>query len=175
MSTITVERLPYAAMDPGSQLSDALYYLKQQHEFLEADLLELQMLARGIGTAGSRDSLKTDLNTLKVRAERFLKFFQQYQQDEQETLFPIVDLYTGDKMGPTAVMKQEYNMAVHNLRLFFQAFKEDSHTLDPLCAKRSVSHVLQSCFILLEHMRKEKEWVFPLAEQMLTDIEQFYS
>ncbi|WP_068774362.1 hemerythrin domain-containing protein [Paenibacillus sp. FJAT-26967] len=174
MSTLTLEQLPYNAMDPGSQLSDALYYLKQQHEFLEADLLELQMLARSIGTTGDRAALKMELHELKVRAERFLKFFQQYQQDEQETLFPIVDLYTGDKMGPTAVMKQEYKMAVHNLRLFFQACKEEQ-SMESLCAKRSVSHVLQSCFILLEHMRKEKEWVFPLAEQMLTDIEQFYS
>ncbi|MDV3486059.1 hypothetical protein R1A30_17955 [Paenibacillus larvae] len=42
-------------------------------------------------------------------------------------------------------------------------------------AKKAVSHVQQTYFILTEFIRKEKEWVFPLSEQMLTDIEHFYS
>ncbi|AQZ45364.1 hypothetical protein B5S25_00925 [Paenibacillus larvae subsp. pulvifaciens] len=163
-------------MDPYVHLSESLEEMKQEHHELLLKLQELHAVARSIGYDEQVPDWSVKLEGLKDLVEQFRFRFMRHNKKEETTLYPVVDLYTGDKMGPTSVMRQEYRMAMDNFQHFIDIVAElPDESVKECTAKKAVSHVQQTYFILTEFIRKEKEWVFPLSEQMLTDIEHFYS
>lgn len=176
MNQVLCGNSEWQLMDPYVHLSDSLEELKQEHHELFIKLQELHTTARSIGCDKQVPDWFHQLERLKNLVEQFRNRLIRHNKKEETTLYPIVDLYTGDKMGPTSVMRQECRMAMDNFQHFIDIVAElPGKSVTECTAKKAVSHILHTCFILTEFIRKEREWVFPLSEQMLTDIEHFYS
>ncbi|MEV3033325.1 hemerythrin domain-containing protein [Paenibacillus larvae] len=86
-------------MDPYVHLSESLEEMKQEHHELLLKLQELHAVTRSIGYDEQVPDWSVKLEGLKDLVEQFRFRFMRHNKKEEATLYPVVDLYTGDKMG----------------------------------------------------------------------------
>jgi iron-sulfur cluster repair protein YtfE (RIC family) len=108
---------------------------------------------------------------------------------EEEELFPILMHYSHKKIEPTImpslwVLEKDHELAVQYIESFVQASSALLHTLrlEPLSGadlqremKGGCDCLTQGCFILTAHFQMEEELLFPLAEDILTDMDYLFS
>lgn len=164
------------------QTVDTLDVLTSGIEQLREEHLELKKKMAGfydVAKTAGRDETVADwsgtLRELRLNIEAFMADMDSHSLWEDQVLFPMVQEYTGKDMGPVAVMEHEHELAKMNVQRFLDQTESLPETVGAEEAKEAASYLLQVYVILNDHFKKEEEVLFPLAEQMLTDIEQFFS
>jgi regulator of cell morphogenesis and NO signaling len=156
-------------------LSAGIERLREEHRVLKHELMEFYGMAKVIGQDDQVTNWSVSLSNLRRKILAFMDAMDAHSEWEDLVLFPMVQEYTGKDMGPIAVMEHEQELAKQNVRRFLEAAEQLSVPVTCQDAKEAASFLLQAYIILTDHFTKEEEVLFPLAEQMLTDIEQFFS
>lgn len=162
-------------VDTVNALSDGIEKLREEHVYLKEKLMECYGMAKVIGMDEGVTNWSASLDNLKKKIAAFMEQMDSHSLWEDEVLFPMVAEYTGKDMGPVAVMEYEHELAKQNVNRFFEAAEKLQVPVSCEEAREAASFLLQAYVILSDHFRKEEEVLFPIAEQMLTDFEQFFS
>ena len=142
-----------------------LEILMEEHRAIEAALDELAMVCARARASGAVDG---------VAFRHSLEFFRRYADDlhhgqEDALLFPLLEL-RGMSMssGPLQVMRYEHEEGRGRLRLM------ERHLPHAVAGQASaIREVLAQAeayiFLLRQHIAKEDECLFPMADRLLTD------
>lgn len=158
----------------------AVERLQEEREGLMNEMKSIYIEALEVGRNAGCDNVFHLLADLRARTEAFVSNLDKYLEWEDEDLFPLVDDYFHKRPGPSITpsywgLEKDREMGM----LFIQSFldlkvkehNEESHTK----IKHATSHMAQACLIMQEYFRLEAELLFPLADEILTDIDYFYS
>ncbi|KIL41666.1 hypothetical protein SD70_06005 [Gordoniibacillus kamchatkensis] len=154
--------------------------LKDEHDQLTEELQDIRFVAQSIYDETDTKRARAILQALKRRMVDFMRRLHAHSEWEEREVFPVVNLYFHRLLKPSItpsiwVMEKEQKLA----DLFAQSFFEAEEALPEAATReqnrQAAAHLLQACLILQEHFELEEELIFPLAEQMLTDIDYFHS
>ena len=156
------------------ELDTAIEQLQEEHLFLKDKLLNFYSQTQMIGADQTVHNWMDKLRDLKMQVLHFRKQLNKHAAWEEKDVFPCVAMYTGREMGVLAVMEQEHELAEQYIQAYLQSMDRAVAPIDYQEAKNMASYLLQAYLILVDHFRKEEEYIFPLAEQMLTEAERFF-
>lgn len=177
-----------ARPNPYIQLAMQLQMEHIQLKVKCSTLCELSI--RTTSSFGRYGSLQL-LKELRCQAESLLHDLALHSKWEDEELFPTFSRYyrrttTEQTLLPSLwVLEKDHELALQ----FFESFLQLSLTLiapltlkqtgiDPSLfekLKESCDHLTQGCLVLNGHFQMEEEIIFPLFEQILTDMDYFFS
>jgi regulator of cell morphogenesis and NO signaling len=162
-------------VDPVTDFKDALDKLVAEHEKLKNKLVSIYKEAIAIGGDPHIASWDGHLHSLRAKVEAYMEELEEHSAWEEQNLFPLVSMYTGKDIGPALVMEREHQLAVEYVRAYYSSMDGMLFPVQASEAREIITFLLQTYFILIDHFNKEEEWIMPIAEQMLIDIELFYS
>lgn len=146
---------------------NTLEHLKEEHEDLKETLAAMQYQASRVAVEKNPVQAAKQLAHLRLWTLNFIHEWDQYTQQKQEELFPILD----QSFYPIE-LKRELE---HATELFGKFLK-----IEPLENRASneqfqytVDLFKETCEILLERIDREEKLEFPLAEQILADTDLF--
>ncbi|MGR7943854.1 MULTISPECIES: hemerythrin domain-containing protein [unclassified Paenibacillus] len=187
--TKTVKLDPIDSARPSAFMQLAIR-LQEEHEQLKLKCSLLSELsAQTAARHGAEGSLRS-LKELRAKAEELLLDLSCHAKWEDEELFPIFTRYYKRKEEPTIlpsmwVLEKDHELAVQ----FFESFLQTSRTLIGLLQlekgrpdaalmkllKEGCDQLTQGCLILTGHFQMEEELIFPLADDILTDMDYLFS
>jgi hemerythrin-like domain-containing protein len=142
--------------------------LRDEHRVIEQVLSCLEVLADGARVAGALDG---------AAARDALDFFQHFADGchhakEEACLFPALESRGFDPhQGPTGVMRVEHVLGRHYLR----ALRSDLEAVaqgDAPAVSRFAENAAAFARLLREHIAKEDQRLFPMADRTLSDRDQ---
>ncbi|MCD1261014.1 hemerythrin domain-containing protein [Paenibacillus athensensis] len=154
--------------------------LKVEHAVLQQQLKEIRQLAGELYAAQDCASGPCRLIELQDRVLLITEDLDRHSKWEEEELFPVLQLYFNRKLLPSItpsiwVMEKDHELA----RLFVQSFIDGVNGMaEPIeegFMKEMAAQLIQACLILSEHFTLEEELVFPMTDQLLKDLDYFYS
>ncbi|MBH5317579.1 hemerythrin domain-containing protein [Paenibacillus sp. GSMTC-2017] len=180
---------PINAARPSTFMQLAIR-LEEEHEKLKAKCSILCELSIRTASSSGRYGTLQMLKNLRQHAEAMLLDLEHHSKWEDEELFPVFSRYFRKSTEPTIlpslwVLEKDHELALQ----FFESFLQVSRTLiavmqiDKDCSdlrlkeklKEGCNQLTQGCFILSGHFQMEEELIFPLANQILTDIDYLFS
>lgn len=165
--------------------------LQTEHEQLKASCVSLgELSARTASSNGDYGTMQM-LKELRAKAEGLLQELERHSNWEDEELFPVFSHYFKQKEEPTMLPSMWVLEKDHELALqFFESFLQSSRTLIGMMMlergrrpderlmrmlKDGCDHLTQGCLILTAHFQMEEELIFPMAEEILTDLDYLFS
>ena len=146
----------------------ATQVLREEHEGILAMLRVVEAAAFRL-----RDGKPIPQNLMLNSAEFFSNFADKcHHGKEEDRLFPkMVEHGIGDEGGPIGVMKEEH---AHGRSLFREMLSaaEQYGKGDSTVVPALVSNTLEYVHLLREHIDKENNVFFPMADQVIPDSEQ---
>lgn len=73
------------------------------------------------------------------------------------------------------MLEIDYELAKAYLDSFTEVVETLTFSADPNQLAGSVEHLLLACHILGGNLQKEEQLVYPMSEQILTDLDYFFS
>ena len=142
--------------------------LQEEHEVINQVLDCLEKIAQQCEETG-----KLDVASAQDAVDFFRNFADRCHHGKEEAhLFPLLEKRGFSKdAGPTAVMRLEHDQGracVKGMSEAIAAAKEH----DPGAAKRFVTHAQAYVELLRQHIQKENQCLFPMANQALGDVDQ---
>jgi regulator of cell morphogenesis and NO signaling len=147
-------------------LSEGLSKLQEDHSPLLKQLGELKSLTEQIEKDEDIEETYTDL---KTQVENFKEELDPHSAREEGVLFPMMGEHIGTDSGPIAVMEYEHEKAKSSLNTFLKKAENDVQIEDDM--KYSAGFVKDACNILTEHILKEENILYPIAERVLSEEE----
>lgn len=163
------------AVDMIDVLSSGIDRLREEHWLLKHELMEFYGMAKVIGQDDHVTNWSGSLENLQRKITGFMEELDVHSDWEDHVLFPMVQDYTGKDMSPMAALEHQHELAKQEVQRFLEAAERLAAPVSCQEAKEAASFLLQAYAILTDHFREEEEVLFPIAEQMLTDMEQFFS
>lgn len=162
-------------VDTIEVLDSGVEQLREEHVVLQSKLTEFIRIAKSIKPDGDAAHSVGLYETLRQDILVYMEALNGHSEWEDKVLFPMIAEYTGKDMGPIAVMEKEHELAKQHVTRFLEAMENPQALTDGERNREAVSFLLQAHTILTDHFKKEEEWLFPLAEQMLADFELFFT
>lgn len=172
-----------AAANPA-ELNYATDRLMQEHELLREQLKTLEIAAKNIKQLQDLSKGVSVLRMLTEQTSAFVASLDSHAKWEDEELFPFLQAYqhrmTAPSIAPSFwVLEKDHQLAM----LFIESFQEAAaQAVKPAAAalvkqrmEEAAGNLIQACLILSDHLTMEEQLVFPLTEQVLTDLEYFFS
>ncbi|MCS7460256.1 hemerythrin domain-containing protein [Paenibacillus doosanensis] len=163
-----------------TELSELVDRLKREHgELLQVlrDMAEQSVLAER-----ERDPVKARGTLLHLRlwAMAFQEELERHSHWEEKELYPFLNLYFHKYKRPSVVpslwmLEKEHERAMDHMNSFFRAVHALKSDSDALPVKRAAAYLTQACRILTDHLEKEEQIIFPLTDQVLTDVDFLFS
>lgn len=175
----TVYNLGIASSNPD-ELAFASDRLRGEHEELRGKLRMLETIAKELMVL--EDSVKGIqlIQELRKQTDQFVEELDRHSDWEEQELFPFLLTYFHRQPAPSMmpsfwVLEKDHQLGMS----FIQSFQEAVIEVTPLVVKKQLAdvaaHLLQACLILNDHFTMEEQLVFPLMENVLTDLESFFS
>jgi hemerythrin-like domain-containing protein len=142
--------------------------LKNEHRVIEHVLDCLERLADRCGIRGELDASS---------AREVIDFFQHFADrchhaKEEQCLFPMLEAQSFPHVwGPTRVMLDEHEQGRRHLRDMAEAV-EGAAAGNPLAVQRFLRNAWAYICLLRQHIQKEDQVLFPLANRVLDAAEQ---
>lgn len=162
-------------VDMVEVLGSGLDRLKEEHLTLKHDLMELYGMARAVGLDDDVINWSGSMDNLRRKLTVFMNELDVHSEWEDHVLFPMVQEYSGEDMVYVSSLEADHERAKEQVHRFIEA---SSRLSAPVCcqqAREAAALLLDAYETLNSHFQKEEEVLFPIAEQMLTDMEQFFS
>jgi hemerythrin-like domain-containing protein len=151
-----------------SNPADPINILYAEHDEALAQLDALQKAARALATEGALDTHLTALERAVMFLDREIRVHNQWEEDH---LFPKLEAAMGPG-GPCLVMRAEHRQLwdmYGTLNPLLKEAREGRAGADGLRSLASVAEAIVS--LLGDHIEKENHILFPMARQVLGDVE----
>lgn len=156
-------------------LGDGMDQLREEHELLKREMMELYGMAKVVGQDEDVLNWSVSLNHLRGKTIRFMEKMDAHSLWEDQVLFPMVRDYSGQELEQLNVLEEEHKLAHSHIMRFLELLEGAAAPVSSVKAKEAAACLLEAYAVLSGHFHKEEENLFPLAEQMLMDLEQFFS
>lgn len=164
--------------------------LQAEHEQLKASCVALcELSARAASSAGDYGAVQM-LKELRANAEELLRDLASHSKWEDDQLFPVISRFYDQKTEPTIlpslwVLEKDHELALQ----FFESSLDMIPALMDMFTSNSeirthkmieklkecCDQLTQGCLLLNGHFQMEEELVYPLTEQILTDMDYLFS
>ncbi|MCL6458919.1 MAG: hypothetical protein K6T85_13010 [Gorillibacterium sp.] len=163
-----------------TELSEVFEQMQQEHEELSLLLVILKQMAAETSEADRRSHSFHAMTSLKQSTVLFMNRFEDHLQWGKNELFPLVSVYAGTScvssiMTSIREMGNNYDLAVRYVNSFLQLSESEYMIETPEGLEVTWSNMLRAMVILSDYLELEKNKVFPLADQLLTDIDYLFS
>ncbi|GAA4832877.1 hypothetical protein GCM10023310_07840 [Paenibacillus vulneris] len=154
--------------------------LKLEHAELMQVLLKMKEQSIQAEQEADKGKARGTLVHLRLWAMAFQEELDRHSKWEEEVLYPFLNVYFHKQNKPTIVpslwmLEKDHERAMDHLSSFFRAVHALKPDSDAMQIKRAGAYLTQACRILIDHLEKEEEFVFPLTERVLTDIDYLFS
>lgn len=154
--------------------------LKEEHAVMQIQLKEIRATAGSLYTLENCAEGACKLIELRERIMILVEDLDRHSQWEEQELFPQLQSYFNRYMMPSItpsiwVMEKDHELAKQFVQSFIDGVNDMGSPIDKIFLKEMASQLVQACLILMEHFTLEEELVFPLADQLLTDIDYLFS
>ncbi|WP_313999500.1 hemerythrin domain-containing protein [uncultured Paenibacillus sp.] len=174
--------LPTVSQD-SARPTDFMYAvgrLKEEHDRLNEQVKVLYTDALEAGRETDADTALRLLGGLRERTVAFALQLEAHSEWEEREMFPLVSDYFHKRTVPSItpsfwVMEKDHELALLFIGTFMELTEDNVPAARIDLIRQAASNMVQACLILQEHFRLEEELIFPLADEMLTDIDYFYS
>ncbi|NRF95800.1 hemerythrin domain-containing protein [Paenibacillus frigoriresistens] len=170
-------------VDLGMSLEDArtfslqqiLERLKDEHSALKKELDHVQeMTSHMVGVLGSEES-KWLLQEISKQMEAFMQQLEAHEHWEEDEVLPLLAGYVNQGVEPTFltstwVLEEDHKQAERFVRSFLE-YADQCKGADSIKLKKAISLLSVACSVLSEHLLSEEEMFFPVANQMLSNIQ----
>lgn len=160
---------------PVTALSEGLERLKQEHGELKQVLLEMEKQAKQVESAPEQVGAMQSLLHLRLWALAFREELERHSNWEEQELFPFLASYIQRKMSPSILpsfwsLEKDHELADEHMQAFLRSVHWLKANRKAMSLKQAAAYLVQACHILQDHLAKEEQLVFPLAQQVLDDI-----
>lgn len=164
--------------------------LQSEHEYLKKRCEELSELSSRAATSSGSFGAQHLLHDLSTKAKLLLQELDSHSTWEDDEVFPLLSRYYKMKLEPTIlpslwVLEKDHELALQ----FFESFLLTSNELHAMLLldssrqetkfkekmKACCDYLTQGCLILTSHFQMEEELIYPLAEEILTDMDYLFS
>jgi iron-sulfur cluster repair protein YtfE (RIC family) len=167
------------AVHPTSILS-MVDRLKKEHVAMQDQLKEIRTMAGEVYMLEDCTEGMCKLVSLQDRILVLIEDLDRHSEWEERELFPILQNYFNQYMMPSItpsirVMEKDHDLAKQFVQSYMDGVNGMKAPIDRGFLKEMTSQLIQACVLLLEHFKLEEELVFPLTDQLLTDIDYLFS
>jgi len=141
--------------------------LRQEHRVIEVVLTGLERVADGAERGRAVDRAKADraLEIVRNFADRC-----HHAKEERHLFKAMEERGLSHQNGPIAVMLQEHDLGRGHVRAMLEALPAASAG-DPAAMRDFSRHAREYVGLLRQHINKEDNVLYPMAEQLLTDAD----
>ncbi|MCS7460946.1 hemerythrin domain-containing protein [Paenibacillus doosanensis] len=163
-----------------TELSEALERLKREHDDLLRALNGLYAKARLAERETDPKRALPLLLQLRLGVTAFLEELERHSEWEEHELYPFLNDYFHRKHAPSIVpslwmLEKDHELATDNLNSYLKAVRVIESNPDAMLPSQAAGYLIHACRILQEHLRQEEQLVFPMTEQVLTDMDYLFS
>ncbi|WP_036745294.1 hemerythrin domain-containing protein [Paenibacillus sp. UNC451MF] len=163
-----------------TELSELVERLKQEHAELMQVLLDMKEQSIQAEQEHDKGKARGMLVHLRLWAMAFQEELNRHSEWEEQELYPFLNVYFHKHNRPTIVpslwmLEKDHELAMDHLNSFFRAVHALKPDSDAMQIKRAGAYLTHACRILIDHLEKEEQFVFPLTERVLTDIDYLFS
>ncbi|MEK8126484.1 hemerythrin domain-containing protein [Paenibacillus filicis] len=163
-----------------TQFMEAIERLKDEHEELRSRLMDIRRQGDAVTKLKSAAEAALQLGELKISIGALMESLDRHAHWEEQELFPLLTRYFNKVQGPSIlpsiwVMEKDHELAHMFVQSFYDAVDGPAIEGEKIHVKNAASHLIQACLILTEHLNLEEEVVYPMADQILTDIDSLFS
>jgi len=174
--TITKRSEPRAAImevlrHPTVQFVQALDQLKEEHERLRSKLSEFPAFEQSIREGKTNTDWYGALRDLRNRVKAFMEQLAQHAEWEDRALFPMVALYAEDNASVLEVLEEDHRLAVQYMEAFLNELRRLVSPIQQADAIRIMELLMNAHQLLLQHFKGEEQWIYPIADEILEDID----
>ncbi|MFE5323970.1 hemerythrin domain-containing protein [Paenibacillus sp. NPDC056579] len=163
-----------------TELSALVDRLKEEHAELMQVLDEMEQQSVQAEQETDKSRAIGSLLHLRLWATAFQEELQKHSDWEERELYPFLNVYFHKHNKPSIVpslwmLEKEHELAMDNMNSFFRAVHALRPDSDAMLIKRAAAYLTHSCRIMKEHLEKEQQFIFPLTDRALTDIDFLFS
>ncbi|MNH95465.1 hypothetical protein D3C73_481130 [compost metagenome] len=180
MSIKSIGFIPVMVSAHPTELALAMDRLQNEHDLFRDRLKVLEVQAKQVNMLDDIDKGIQVLTYLRQQTIQLVDELDVHADWEQKQLFPFLDHYFHHQHLPSIlpsfwVLEKDHELA----QSFIQSFMEAVDRLQVKPIKEGIieaaANLIQACLILNDHITMEEHLVFPLTEQVLTDLDHFFS
>ncbi|MBW7477145.1 hemerythrin domain-containing protein [Paenibacillus oenotherae] len=164
--------------------------LKEDHDRLKDKVAVLCRMNQGTNAAAGSTRSIHQFEGLLEKVAHLKRDLKRHAKWEEQELFPVFARYFRKKIEPTMlpsmwVLEKDYELALQ----FLDSFEEQCSSVLGMLSlglkqydvitihelKFASDQLTQGCLILKGHLHMEEELIYPLAEEILTDIDYLFS
>jgi hemerythrin-like domain-containing protein len=160
-----------AVKHPMIDFIHAVDQLRNEHEGLKANLVLLENKWIQIGNDTNERSKSEDIRQLAQRVEAYLKVLHAHADWEDTVLFPMVSMYFTANAEQVAKIEADHAQAEVDLKTFVTIARAVDQLVQPEQLQAIGMKLLHACRLLHNHFVVEEQIIFPLAEEILEDID----
>lgn len=159
------------ALHPTIEFTRALDQLEEEHVTLRNKLQEFVMIEEVIRLGRPETDWFGTLRDLKVRVEAFLVELEHHAEWEDEALFPMFANLVADSPPLLDLIEEDHRLAMQYMEAFLDELHKSVSPIRQEKAKHIISLLMNAHQLILDHFYGEERYIFPLAEQMQTNID----
>jgi hemerythrin-like domain-containing protein len=161
-------------------LSEALERLKQEHGELKLVLQDMENQAKQVELLPDKAGAMQSLLHLRLWTLAFREELERHSSWEEKELFPFLAAYFHRELSPSMIpsfwsIEKDHELADEYMQSFLRAVHMLKANPEAMGLNQAAAYLVHACRILQDHLKQEEELVFPLAEQVLTDIDCLFS
>jgi iron-sulfur cluster repair protein YtfE (RIC family) len=160
--------------------------LKEEHAALEEKVTDLYIKAEQIHEHRDIPFTLNLLQFLRANVQILMKELDAHEEWEEKNVFPITSEYFKLQIRPSImpsiwVLEKEHELVKQCFQPFLDLSKEIIISIDNHDAKifkqmnLCTAYLLQGCSVLREHIELEEGLIYPLVDEILTDIDYLFS
>src|SRR5690554_4393767 len=156
---------------PIIEFTKALDQLEEEHIVLKDKLQEFVLIEEVIRLGRPNTDWFGTLRDLKVRVEAFLVQLDEHAHWEDAILFPMVTSIAIDSPPMLDLIEEDHRLAMQYMEAFLDELRKSVSPINQQQAKHIISMLMNAHQLLLDHFHGEEHYIFPLAEQLQTNID----
>lgn len=177
---VGTEHTPVAESARPTELAAVLERMEAEHAELSDELEKWSQTAKDFAEGAGEISLLRTISRLRERTSIFMARLEAHLKRGRSELFPLVGVYAGTDLAPSMNpslwgLDKNYELASRYVQSFQRESEEAGSFLNLEIAQELLSHLQQAALILRDYLAMEQNLLFPLAEDLLTDIDYLFS
>lgn len=168
---------PFGAVydHPTMKFARMIDRMKEEHADLRGKLRTIATYASTVCDQGEQEGgLCGTMQRLNEEVRLFLERFARLAKDEDDALLPTVALYAEDGVADREQKTAQVREATDQFRLFLEQTDECLSGNVPRCREvvgRAAGALLEACQTLKIVLLEDANTIYPLAEEIIADID----